>query len=113
MEHLVPVALFLSLAYSIVGVTRIISDARTRRRLLELGTTAEVARAASAITSPDPGLHSTLRAALVIGAVGLALVLVPFLPYRAGGPITIGLVLRFGAGGLLAYYATARRSVRQ
>ena len=111
-ETLVPIALFLSLAFIVVGVTRTISESRTRRRLIEAGATPELVRALTAAPQTDAALHSSLRWGLVLGAVGLALILVQFLPYRLDEPIVLGLVLVFGAAGLLAYYAAGRRMAR-
>lgn len=109
MENLVPIVMFLSTALAIVGVTRIISEGRTRRRLIEAQATPELAQTLLAPPRQDAGLYDSLRWGLVIGAVGLALILIQFLPYGPEEPIAFGLVLLFGAGGLLAYYAAARR----
>lgn len=108
MSELVPIVLFLSLAFMVVGVTRVVSDGRTRRRLIEAGATAEVAAAVTA-RSGDAGLQETLKWALLIAAVGLSLVVVQFLPYDRDQPITAGVILLFAAAGLFAYYAAARR----
>ncbi len=52
---------------------------------------------------------SALKWGLVTLAIGLAVVVVQFLPYRPDEPIVLGVVLVFAAGGLLAYYARAKR----
>jgi len=106
-DQLVPIVLFVSLAVASIGITRIVSDGRTRRKLIEAGATPEQVQAISA--RPDPGLADALKWGLVIGAIGLALIVIQFIPYRPDEPISFGLVLVFGAGGLLAYYSTARR----
>jgi len=112
-ETLVPIALFVALTIAIIGVAKIISDGRTRRQLIAAGVTAEVARAITAPPHPDAGLHAALKWGLVVGAVGLALIVVQFIPYRPDEPIAFGIVLLFGALGLLAYYAVGRRMVRE
>ena len=109
--ELVPIALFVAVAYAIVGVTRIISEGRIRRRLVESGASPELVAALAAAPRLDPGLYGSLKWGLVIGAVGVALIIIQFLPYRENDPITFGLLLVFGAAGLLAYYAIARRLV--
>lgn len=106
----VPIVLFLSLAWVIVAVTRAISDTLVRRRLIEAGASAEMAEAINS-RQRDPGLYGALKWGLVIAALGLALILTQFLPYGKNDPITFGLVLLFGAGGLLLYYAIVRQSV--
>lgn len=108
-DTLVPIAVFLTLAFTIVAVTRIISDGRTRRRLLQTGVTPELARAIAEPPRDDPGLYGALKWGLILGAVGLALIVVQFLPYRPEDPIVLGLILVFGAAGLLVYYVSARR----
>ena len=106
---LVPIAFFVSLAFIFVGVTKVISDGRTRRRLIEAGATPELARAVTAVSKDDLGLYATLKWGLVTGAVGLGLILIQFLPFRSDEPIALGVVLVFAAAGLLTYYARARR----
>lgn len=109
----VPIVVIATLAFALVAITKIISDGRTRRRLIEAGATPELAAAVAAVPQQDPGLYEALRWGLVIGAVGLSLILVQFLPYRADEPIVYGLVLLFGAAGLLLYYAVAKRLARR
>ncbi len=110
-EEIVPIAFFAFVAFMAVGITKTISDGRTRRRLIESGASPELAAAIVAPPSGDPGLHESLKWGLVMGAVGLALVLIQFLPYRPTDPITYGVVLLFASAGLLGYYAAARRMV--
>lgn len=112
-DTLVPIALFLSLAFGVVSVTRIISDGRTRRRLIDAGATPELARALAATTRNDPGFFGALKWGLVTLAVGLALIVIQFLPFRSDEPIVAGLILLFLGGGLLAYFAGARRLARR
>ena len=106
---LVPIAFILGLAFVLVGVTKVISDGRTRRRLIEAGATPELARAVTAVPNDDLGLSGTLRWGLVTGAVGLGLIVIQFLPFRSDEPIALGVILVFAAAGLLTYYARARR----
>lgn len=110
---LVPIALFLALAFTVVSVTRIVSEGRTRRRLIESGVTPEVVRALTAAQGDDVGLHNALKWGLVMGALGVALIVVQFIPFRADEPIAFGIVLVFVAVGLLTYYAAGKRMVRQ
>jgi len=109
---LVPLAFFVTVAFTLVGITTVISDGRTRRLLIRSGAAAELARALGAAPKDDPGLYSSLKWGLVTGAVGLALILIQFLPYRSEDPIVLGVILVFLAAGLLAYYVTARRLER-
>ena len=108
-EIVVPLAFFISVVVGIVGVTRVISDGRTRRRLLESNATPELAAAVVAPPRNEPFLGETLKWGLVAGAVGIALIVIQFLPYEAEDPITSGIVLLAAAVGLLSYYVTGRR----
>lgn len=112
-DTLVPVALFLSLAFTLVGVTKIISDGRTRRRLLAGGVSPELARVIVAPLPHDPGLYGALKWGLILGAVGLALIVIQFLPFRTEEPIVLGVILLFSAAALLGYYFIAQRLSRR
>ncbi len=105
---IVPIAFFVTTAAVILGLARIISDGRTRRRLIESGGSAEVSHAL-AERQDEHGLFSALRWGIVAVAVGLAFVIVQFLPYQSDDPIMFGVVLLFLGAGLLAYYVMARR----
>jgi hypothetical protein len=110
---LVPLGLFMTLAFIIVGVAKIVSDGRTRRRLIDANVSPELAKAITVTPADDPGLYGTLKWGLVTGAVGLALIIIQFLPYRSGDPIMLGVILVFAAAGLLGYYVTAKRLAGQ
>lgn len=109
---LVPIAFLVTVALLFVSVTTIISDGRTRRRLIEAGAAPELARALGAAPKDDPGLFGALKWGIVTAAVGLALILIQFLPYRSDQPIVLGVILVFAGAGLLAYYVSARRLAR-
>ena len=105
---LVPIAFFVTVTMTILGLARIISDGRTRRRLIEAGGTAEVARTLAA-QQDEHGLFGALKWGIVAIAAGLAFVIIQFLPYGDDDPIMFGVVLLFLGAGLLTYYVTARR----
>jgi hypothetical protein len=108
-DTLVPLGLFAMIAFIIVGVTKIISDGRMRRRLIEAGATPELAKAIAGTPQDDPELYGALKWGLLTGAIGLALIVIQFLPYRSEDPIMLGVILLFAAAGLLGYYVIARR----
>jgi hypothetical protein len=108
-EIVVPLAFLFSLAVVLVAVTKIVSDGRTRRRLVDTGATPERVAAVLAPMPGDPALYESLRWGIVAAAVGVALVVVQFLPYRLDEPIVYGVLVLFGAAGLLLYWMTARR----
>jgi hypothetical protein len=106
-EVLVPIALFAMIAFILVGMTQHISEGRTRRRLIDSGASPELIQAMN--LRQDSGQHAALQWGLVLAAVGAALIVVDQIDYQAHEPLAVGIVLLFGAGGLLAYYAIARR----
>lgn len=112
LDDLVPLALFASLAYIIVATARIVSDGRTRRRLIDTGASPELASAVTA-TKERASIYESLRWGLVLGALGLGLIVVHFLPYGSDEPIAFGVVLLFAAAGLLTYSIVARRLTLQ
>jgi hypothetical protein len=112
-DTLVPLGLFAMIAFIIVGLTKVIYDGRIRRRLIETNATPEFARVIMGTTRTDPELFGALKWGILTGAIGLALIVIQFLPYRPEDPIMLGVVLLFAAAGLLGYYAMARRLVRQ
>jgi hypothetical protein len=73
-ETLVPLGLFMALAFIIVGVAKIVSDGRTRRRLIDADVSPELAKAINVASRDDPGLYGALKWGLVTGAIGLALI---------------------------------------
>jgi hypothetical protein len=110
---LVPLGLFAMIAFIIVGLTKVVSDGRIRRRLIEKGATPELAKAIVGTPQNDPELYGALKWGLLTGAIGVALIVIQFLPYRTEDPIMLGVVLVFAAAGLLGYYGIARRLAGQ
>ena len=108
-ENLVPLALFVSIVVLFTSLAKIISDGRTRRRLIEAGATADVVRAVTPAVRDDLGVYSALKWGIVIVAAGLALVVIQFLPYRDNDPIVPGILLVFVGAALLIYWAFVRR----
>lgn len=107
-EIVVPIASFVFLAFVIVGVTRAVSDGMTRRRLIQANASPEFARTLLA-RDAEASRRDALKYGLLVGAVGLGLVVVQFMPYGPNQPIVYGTLLLFAAAGLLAYYAMTRR----
>jgi hypothetical protein len=109
LNDLLPIIVPLAFFWAIAFIAKTIGETRTRRRLIENKASPEFAAAVMREAPRDIAAHDSLKWGLLIGAVGLALVVVQFLPYRSDEPIAIGVVLVFGAAGLLAHYAATRR----
>jgi hypothetical protein len=112
LDDLLPILVPLALFWMVVALGRTIGETRTRRRLIESKATPEFATAVMAESRRDTHEES-LKWGLLIGAVGVALIIVQFLPYRSDEPIALGVIFVFGAVGLLAHYAVAKRLERQ
>lgn len=108
-ENLVPLGLFVSIVVLCTSLAKIISDGRTRRRLIEAGATADVVRAVTPAVRDDLGVYSALKWGIVILAGGLALVVIQFMPYRDNDPIVPGILMVFVGVALLIYWAFVRR----
>ncbi|MFW6084809.1 MAG: hypothetical protein ACODAA_06315 [Gemmatimonadota bacterium] len=109
------VVTLIGLAAILIGgfayVARTVVENRTRRHLVDQGLTADEIR--TLFTQPPPPTHGSLRAGLVLLAVGGALIFAQYLPYGTHDPFVYGLVLVAGACGLLLYvWFTARLGSR-
>lgn len=113
MGILVPIVFLIGSAYVVVTVTRTIADTVTRLKILKTGASPELA--ASLVSPPErnPAMEAALQLGLTTGGVGLALIIIQFIPFEAEEPISIGIVLLFAAAGLMAYHAAAGRLNRR
>lgn len=109
MDILVPIAVFVCFGLTLTEVVRIFSDGHTRRKVLQAGASPELAAALVPAPRQDPGLYGPLKWGLLSAALGLAMVVVQFLPFGGNDPIVYGVVLLFVAAGLLTYYGIVRR----
>jgi hypothetical protein len=113
LDDLVPLVVPIAFFWAITALARTIAETRTRRRLIETNASPEFAAAVMTAAHGDTALHDSLKWGLVVGAIGVALIVVQFLPYQSNEPIALGVVLVFGAAGLLGYYAAARRLAKE
>lgn len=97
--ELVPIALF----FSIVAITKIIADSRTRNKLIAQGVSAEEAKALLAPVGRS-GRDASLKWGLVTAAIGAALIVVHVAPFDGGGPAVPGLILLAAGTALLVHY---------
>ena len=112
-DTIVPVALFLSMTVAIIAIVRVVSEGRTRRRLIETGASPELARVVASGSATDHGVHASLQWGLVTGAVGIAFVVIQYVPFRPDEPISYGILLLFASAGLIGYHFAGRRLLRQ
>lgn len=103
-DTLVPIALFVMIAAIILGLARIISDGRTRRRLIDHGGSADVAHVLAQLAAHERAHPAALMWGLVAITAGAAFVVLQFLPFDEDDPIMAGVVLLFVGAGLLLYH---------
>ena len=97
--ELVPIAFLLS----VVAITKIIADSRTRSKLIEKGVSAEEARALLSLPGRS-ARDSSLKWGLVTAGIGMALVVVHLAAFHGDDPIVPGLILLFAGAALLGHY---------
>jgi len=91
-----------------VMITKILADNWTKRRLTAAHVSDETIRAIYA-SDREGAVVGALRWGLVLCGVGVALVIIQFLPFEFTDPIVYGLMLLLSGGGLLAHYAILDR----
>jgi Na+/H+ antiporter NhaD/arsenite permease-like protein len=96
----------------VLGMTKVLSDNWTKRKLIEARVSDDVIRTLFRKES-DPEIFAALKWGIVLVALGLGLVVSQYLPSGFEEPLAWGVVLVFGGAGLLAYYAIARALVRR
>jgi hypothetical protein len=101
---LVPIAFFVAVVAVVLGLARIISDGRTRRRLIEHGGSSDVARVLAELAAHERARPAALMWGIVAITAGAAFVVLQFLPFDEDDPIMAGVVLLFVGAGLLVYH---------
>ena len=96
----------------VMGMTKVLSDNWTKRKLIEARVSDDVIRTLFRKES-DPEIFAALKWGIVLVSLGLGLIVSQYLPARFDEPLAWGVVLVFGGAGLLVYYAVARALVRR
>jgi hypothetical protein len=107
-----PTLVFVSFFVFVLGITKVLADNWTRRKLIEARVSADVVRALFR-TESDPEMFAALKWGIVLVSLGAGLMVTQYLPARFEEPLAWGVVLVFGGVGLLAYYAVARALLRR
>jgi energy-converting hydrogenase Eha subunit G len=111
-ERVVEGIAFVGFFAAAVTITKILADNWTKRRLTAAHVSDETIRALYA-RDREGAVSTALRWGLVLCGVGVALVMIQFLPFDFTDPIAYGLMLLLAGGGLLAHYAILGRATRQ
>ena len=97
-------AFFICIAY----ITRVISDNRIRRELVNNQATEEIIEKLF-LANRVEAIGSNLKWGIVLVALGLALALIQMTGLDGDEPLTYGLIFLFSGVGLLIYYAIKMR----
>jgi hypothetical protein len=111
-ERVVEGIAFVGFFVAAVMITKILADNWTKRRLTAAHVSDETIRELHA-RDREGAVVGALRWGLVLCGVGVALVMIQFLPFDFTDPIAYGLMLLSAGGGLLAHYAILGRASRQ
>ena len=96
----------------VLGITKVLSDNWTKRKLIEARVSDDVVRTLFRKEN-DPEMFASLKWGIVLVSLGVGLLVSQSLPARFDEPLAWGVVLVFGGAGLLAYYAIASTLVRR
>ena len=107
-DLLIPIIVVPALFYSIAYITRVISDNRIRRTLVENNATEEIIQKLF-LENRDEAVSGNLKWGMVLILLGAALGVIQFTSLSEDDPLTYGVVLIFGGAGLLMYYAIQTR----
>jgi hypothetical protein len=113
-EEISPAIILAVIFGSIVMFAKVISDNRIRREIIASGKMDENLKYLFAKNGHH--LYSTLGSikwGLVCVAIGLAIILGRFLPYRIADDITFGLIFLLSGLALLIYFLIARKQTVQ
>jgi hypothetical protein len=111
-ERVVEGIAFVGFFAAAVMITKILADNWTKRRLTAAHVSDETIRALYA-NDRQGAVVGALRWGLVFCGLGVALVMIQFLPYDFTEPIVYGLMLLLAGGGLLAHYAILDKATKQ
>jgi hypothetical protein len=111
-ERVVEGIAFVGFFVAVVMIAKILADNWTKRHLTAAHVSDETIRALYA-RDREEAVFGALRWGLVLCGVGVALMMIQFLPYDFTDPIVYGLMLLLAGGGLLAHYAILDWATRQ
>ena len=94
--------------FSVVAIVKIVSENRTRQRLIDKGLADESVRQIYGATTKMQSM-SSLKWGMVLVGIGVALLVGQLFPHYVSSEITFGLMFLFAGIGFLIYYPMAKR----
>jgi hypothetical protein len=108
MEALIPIVLFISLFGAIAYTTKIISDNRVRRELMNKDVDKDIIQKLF-LENRAEDINSNLKWGIVAVFLGTALTVIQFTGLSSEEPLTYGITLIAGGIALLVYYLIVQR----
>ncbi|MCD6249443.1 MAG: hypothetical protein J7J98_03810 [candidate division Zixibacteria bacterium] len=97
---------------SIVAIVKIVSDASTRRRLMEKAAS-DIEATKALQLHPEMINLSSLKWGMVLVGIGLAWLISRWMPYYWHDETVVGLMFLLAGVGMLVYYPIAQRKLKQ
>ena len=107
-DLLIPIIIVPTFFYAIAYITRVISDNRIRRTLVDNNASEEIIQKLF-LENRDEAVSGNLKWGIVLVLIGAALGVIQVTGLSEHDPLTYGVVFIFGGGGLLVYYAIQSR----
>ncbi|MFT7687422.1 MAG: hypothetical protein ACI9FB_002775 [Candidatus Azotimanducaceae bacterium] len=107
-DELIPIIIVPALLFCIAYITRVISDNRIRRELMNNNATSEIIQKLF-LDNRDSDTTGNLKWGIVLIGIGLSLACIQITSLTENDPLTYGVVFIFGGAGLLLFYALSNR----
>ncbi len=110
-EDLIPIIIVPAMLLCIYAITRVISDNRIRRELINNSVPADLVQKLF-LDNRAEAISGNLKWGIVMVAIGLALSVIQIRDVGEDEPFTYVVIFMFGGAGLLVYYFARDRFVR-
>ncbi len=95
--------------FSVVAIVKIVSESKTRQRLIDRGGNADETVRQMYGASAKMQSASSLKWGMVLVGIGIALLVGQLFPHYVSSEVTFGLMFLFAGIGFLLYYPMAKK----
>jgi hypothetical protein len=110
-DELIPIMVIPAMLFCIAYITRVISDNRIRRELMNNNASSEIIQKLF-LENRNTDTTGNLKWGIVSIGIGLALTCIQVTNLGEDDPLTYGIVFIFGGVGLLLFYILANRIIK-